>query len=334
VLVALRQRLWSGPRRSLRDAVAFQGRAFLRATVLVRVFYGIGAVWLVSSMARWPGVLEAEHIQARGPVGPLLELVGTSVGVPVVLGGYLVATLVAMLCPERRPARAAYALALLLAMGVTNGFGKIGHDMHAWFYMSAALALLPNGPWDDVRSVGRRHVFLTIVWAGQLFVLFTYTLTGLWKVHAAVDALFTPATSGFEPDGFSYILADRILKTDQQTVLGDFVLQHPWTGWALYVGTMYLESASILIAFRPRLHRAWGLGLIGFHIGTRLAMGFAFTAPVALLALFLVQSPAAPERVTLGEAVRDLPGVHVLVRRRRRGGAVVAAPDPVADPVA
>jgi hypothetical protein len=90
-------------------------------------------------------------------------------------------------------------------------------------------------------------------------------------------------------------------------------------GWVLFVGTMYLEASSLLIACRPRLHRLWGLALIGFHLGTQVAMGFTFRANVILLGLLLVCSPGAPERVSVRDAVLDLPGVRFLARRRGDG---------------
>ena len=49
-------------------------------------------------------------------------------------------------------------------------------------------------------------------------------------------------------------------------------------------------------AFIPRLHRALGLVLIGFHLGTGLLMDIYFTAHVLWLALFFVYSPFRMER--------------------------------------
>ena len=53
------------------------------------------------------------------------------------------------------------------------------------------------------------------------------------------------------------------------------------------MGTVYIETASFLVIFRPRVHRFCGFGLIAFHIGTQLMMGFTFTQNIAILVLFL-----------------------------------------------
>ena len=188
--------------------------------------------------------------------------------------------------PEWRIARLAYFVMLLQWMALINGFGKVNHDLHGWlFRVESGFVFLPDHGLASHPQRRRRHYFPTVFWAAQLFVLFFYTLTGLWKVVYAVEGLFGPEMSAFELDGFSYILADRISNTSQDTVVGSFVVRHSWLGWMLFNGTMYLEGASLLIAFRPRLHRIWGLGLILFHAGTQLAMGFTFLPTISLVVL-------------------------------------------------
>ncbi len=155
-------------------------------------------------------------------------------------------------------------------------------------------------------------------WSAQLVVLFFYSLTGMWKIYFSFKALFEGRIGGFSFGGFSYIVANRILQGNEDTVLGDFFVHHEIIGWALFIGTMYLEGASILIVFRPRLHRVWGVGLILFHFVMRLTMGFAFPENVALVGLLFVCSPFTPEKVSVKEAISDLPGLHFVVRRFAR----------------
>jgi hypothetical protein len=78
---------------------------------------------------------------------------------------------------------------------------------------------------------------------------------------------------------------------------------------------MYLETFSVIAAFRPRLHRLWGLGLIAFHFGTQLVMGFTFAPNIVLVGLLLVCSPFAPDRVKVKETVLDLPILYFISRR-------------------
>ena len=44
-----------------------------------------------------------------------------------------------------------------------------------------------------------------------------------------------------------------------------------WIGWVLFLAAIYLEAAALLVAFRPAIHRWWGIGLIMLHLGIGLA---------------------------------------------------------------
>jgi hypothetical protein len=219
-------------------------------------------------------------------------------------------------------------------MAFINGFDKTNHNLHAWLFVGAILILLPRGPWVGRNRKVDRQYFLAVFWSAQLVVLFFYSLTGMWKIFFAFKALFVGRTGGFSFGGFSYIVANKILRGNVDTVLGHFFVHHEIIGWALYIGTMYLEGASVLIAFRPRLHRVWGVGLILFHFATQLTMGFSFPENVALLGLLFVCSPFTPEKVSVKETVCDLPGLHFVMRRFqkvRRRASPSAEPSPDVD---
>ena len=249
--------------------------------------------------------------------------------VDIIFGVYLAAAICSMLIPQYRFARAVYALSLLEYMAFVNGFDKVNHDMHAWLFMSFILILLPRGPWGAPRRVSDRQYFLTVIWTGQLVVLFFYTLTGYWKIYFAIRAAAHGRISSFNLSGFSYIVSNRLLKSSTKTVLGGYFSRTELLGWALFCGTMYLEFFSVTVAFRPRLHRIWGASLIFFHMGTQLAMGFTFAGNIVLVGLFFVCSPLAPEGFDAKAAFFDLPGIHLVSRRisalRRTGMARTSA---------
>ena len=284
----------------------------------MRAFYAASLLWITRSMSGWPGLLQVDAADPQWPAR-WLDAVGLERGIPLILIGYVLAGIVVAILPQWRPARLAYFLLLLQYMALENGFGKINHGLHAWLFVSGLLVLLPSRRWPSRRSIAERHYFLSVFVACQLMVLFFYTLTGLWKVFYNVEALINPAhTSSLHFSGFSRILASRILETNQDTLLGEIVVRNEIVGWALFNATMYLEGASVLIAFRPRLHRPWGFGLILVHMGTQLTMGFTFPENILLVGLLLVCSPIAPDRMSINEAVLDLPGIHLLSRRWKR----------------
>ena len=148
------------------------------------------------------------------------------------------------------------------------------------------------------------------------------------RVGTGLTELADGAMNVFSFHGFSYIVADSLLRTNADTLLGHFFVDHPLAGWPLFIGTMYLEGASVFIAFRPRLHRFWGFGLIAFHVGTQLTMNITFPENTLLLAVLLVCSPFAPDHVAIIDTATDsvvafLPtpaGTHGAHWGAKRGG--------------
>ena len=308
--------LWSStPDRSLAESIALQKRSYARAILIVRMYYVVSAYWVLAAVSLWPQYQQSKATDPLWPAHWWFEHVSLRTGVNLIFCAYLVASLVVVLLPQRRLARAAYALALLEYLAFVNTPDKINGDLQMWLFVAIILVLLPRGPWTEPRRVADRQYFLTVIWTATLVVLFFYSLSGAWKVHDAVFALAHGRNSGLNPSGFSFIVGQRILETNQNTVLGLFFTRNELPGWALFVGTMYLESASVIIAFRPRLHRVWGVALILFHLGTQLVMGFTFPQNIVLVGLLLVCSPFAPDRIDFKAAFLDLPVVHFIARR-------------------
>jgi hypothetical protein len=305
---------WTSPRWTLADFLSFERRAYQRSTLLVRVFYAASLTWALQSAGSWARYADSEAASPLWPAAWWFDWVNVRTGVNIIFGAYLAASVLALLFPERRIARAAYALTLLQYLALVNGSFKINHGFHAWFFVSLVLVLLPNGRWRARDRIADRQYFLTIVWLSQFVLLFFYTLTGVWKVRHAIQQFVAGEVSAFHFQGFSLVLTKKMLDANAPTVLGDFLIRHQLLGWALFLSTMYIETFSVLIAFRPRLHRVWGGGLILFHIGTQLAMAISFQPNVLLLGTFIVCSPFAPDRVVARDVVLDLPLVRFCVR--------------------
>jgi hypothetical protein len=275
---------------------------------------------------RWLVYARMDHVKPLWPAGWWFNRFSVHDGMYILLTGYAVASVLVLVFPERRLARVGYAFMLLQYMAMVNSFDKINHSFHAWLFVSTIFILLPAGRWHERRSIAERHYFLTVFWCAQLVVLLTYTFTGAWKVYFAFHDLVAGHLNAFNISGFSYIVANRLSIIGGESVLGSFFVHNQFPGWALFLGTMYFETTSVIIAFRPRLHRAWGVVIVFFHLGTQLVLGFTFTNNVLLVILILVCSPLAADRVRLNEALLDVPGVHFIARRLRSGRAPVSAP--------
>jgi hypothetical protein len=301
------------------------------------VYYALGSYLVIEAISGWQGYLDVKAADPLWPASWWFDLVSIRSGVNLIFTAYLVAAIVATTLPQQRLARIFYALALSQYMAFVNGFDKINHGLHSWLFVSVILIFLPGAPWSKIRRAVDRQYFLAVFSLAQFVVLFFYTLTGGWKVYTATADLLAGRVGGFNRSGFSYIVANRLIQTNSQAVLGDFFVQHETVGCALFVGTMYLETFSVLIAFRPRLQRWWGVALILFHLGTQLAMGFTFPDNVILVALLLVCSPFSPERFAPRATLLDLPVLHALSRgfrmfRRRTAARGSPGPGLEADP--
>jgi hypothetical protein len=330
--------LWSSPYANPWRALSRQVKGYDRAQLIVRIFYGCGLFLAVDSMSDWPALLRADAMAAPWPSAwiPADAVPGV---VPWILGGYLGASALVAAVPTWRPARIVYFVLFMQYVSLISGFGGISHQNHTWLWISGLLIALPNRGWAKPTRLEDRHYFLGVVWVCQLVTMFFYMLTGFWKVVFGLHGVVTERASTFALDGFSVVVAQRDILFNDEPVLGRFFVDNPAIGWALFMGTIYIELAALNVAFRPRLHRAWGIMLVAFHIGTELAMGFTFPPNILVLALFFVCSPFAPDEVGARDAVLDLPGVHAArralrrARDRPRGGGIPepdgAAPEPV-----
>ena len=113
----------------------------------------------------------------------------------------------------------------------------------------------------------------------------------------------------FAPQALARHIAYRLLEGTAVAdyMLGPFIIRHPCVGWPFYLAAIYLETFSLLVAFRPTLHRAWGVALILFHLGIYLTLTIMFSWEILLVGLLLVCSPFAPAKAGWGELAAQLP---------------------------
>ena len=309
--------LWSSPYTHPGEVLSRQFKAYDRAQLVVRLFYGCGLFLAIDAMSDWPALLRADAIASPWPSAWIPSDAVPSV-IPWILGAYLGSSVLVAALPTWRAARVVYFLAFVQYVSLISGFGGISHQNHTWLWVSGLLIALPNRGWGKTTRYEDRHYFLSVIWVCQIVTLFFYMLTGFWKVVFGLHGVFAERASTFGLDGFSVMVAQRDNLFNDEPVLGHFFVSNPVVGWVLFVGTIYIELAALNVAFRPRLHRAWGILLIAFHIGTELAMGFTFPPNVLVAVALFLCSPFAPDRIGVRDAVFDLPGVYAARRFLRR----------------
>ncbi len=292
-----------------------QTKAFARARVLVWCYYACGLYFALALLPDWMGLVNRNAPATLWPVA-WLTLVPLRAGIKAILCLYLSTALAAAMWPEKRWARALAFLGLFEYIAFNNSYGKIGHALHAWMLTAALLIFLPDcNERAGAASRTVRQRFLLVFWACQAGLMLLYSMAGLGKVAGSVYQLCSGQTHAFAPGALAAIVAERLVETNSRSLLGPWLIEHPLAGWPMMLGDIYLQLFAFVAVFRPSLHRAWGLGLILFHMGSFLLLTINFPQNALLLALLLVNSPFRCENETWRHAFADLPLLGKLLPR-------------------
>jgi hypothetical protein len=292
---------------------------FDQAVLVVTCFYAMTAYFLYDSSRSLSALTDPiESLDLLWPVAWLRE-VGVAAGGQIIAQIGLAAGVLGILWWRFIVVRIFVSAALLLYAAYANSHGAINHGYHEWFWVSVCFWLLPAERREIVSAsrVGRMQ-FLTAFSLAPLLVLVFYTLSGLYKCYAALTAQLASGAGGFSPDAMAITVAWRALQTGADPMWGSFVIENPLLGWPFYLGLYFAELVSVLVFFRPSLHRIWGMILILFHIGTLLFMDIAFQQHVLINALLFVMSPFALGQHSWRTQIASVPILGRLMRLRSK----------------
>lgn len=314
------------PTGDARTACARQRRHFAGASLVVRVYYAATLYLVAVQLPQWRPWSTAPLLVPPWPVA-WIEVVGTGVGVNLVMGGTLLATLVGALAPESRPVRLAVALGLLELVALDYSFGRIGSGWTAWLWAAFLFTLLP----DTRGAAGRaaRQRYLSVFWAAQVMLFGSFALSGTWKLVFAAVQLGLGEVTAFAPSALARHVAQQLVYSGRDSLLGPTLIAHPLLGWLPFLAIVGLQLAALPAAFQPALHRLWAVALIAFHLATTLLLAMSFPRSILLLALLGAGSPFAPAAVRWADVARALPLVG---QRPPERGAAPRAPAPIRRP--
>lgn len=293
------------------------------AQLLVRLYYGLLLFVAVVSISGWA----TAPPRALDPLWPIFWTVWVDVSLAAHGIGlfFVFAAALAAYQPERRWVRTLAFMGVLESAALQQSVGEVGLGMHTWVLTAFLLLFLPDR-WNEAiaASPRARERFLLIFWGCQAVILFTYAVAGLGKLYG----IFLQAASGelasVFPSALSNHIAHRIFMLNERTPLGVWLIDRPWIGLLLFLAAMYLQFFSWWAAFRPRLYRLWGLGLVLFHAGNYLITNIRFSHQILLLLLFFTHHPFSGLRIGWADVLRDLPlGGKSLFRL---GSMAVSAP--------
>jgi hypothetical protein len=291
------------------NPLELQRRAFERAQLLVGMFYAANlffAGWRLAERARW------DNYESLDPLWPLFWAAGGKVSVVAanVLTLNVIAAALAAFFPTIRWVRWTAFGGALLAGAFENSFGRVGHGGHAWVWIALFFAFLPTGSaiqFADSRL--RRQQYLQTFWSTQFAVLFFYSMSGWLKLVTVPVQLLHGEVCSLAPEALARHVANRMLQTHSHAMFGNWAINYQWLSWPLFLGAVYLEAFSVLIAFRPALHRLWGSALVLLHVGIGLSMDIWFVPPMFLLTLIFLYSPFDFGQYDWRQRIAELPGI-------------------------
>jgi hypothetical protein len=282
------------------------------ATWSIRLYYFAFLYICVSTLPLWNEYRARPAIAPQWPVKWLPLVVGSgAASLPQALTGlemaFLLCSGLAAVAAGSRLARVLASLGLLEFMAVDNSYGQITHYWHAWFLSSLVLILLPRGWQNAEHDLDRLRQVLFVLWGAQAMVLLSYSMSGLWKLVFGLGQLSFGLANTFSPTALARHTIEQFLESGAMGVLGPWLIAHPWAGWPLFLGALYLELFAFYAAFRPSLLLPWGLGLIIFHTMVYLTMAINFSYAALLLVILVVSSPFRPLHVRWFAVAADLP---------------------------
>ncbi len=285
-----------------------QARRFDAAQTLVRALYAFFIYFAVTQLPELGGLMDRATYSPLWPVA-WLRWTDAGTGQRALLFFYVATNVLGAFVPEWRIARLLVFLGLLEYVGLKESYGKIGHSLHLPLLVAGVLVFLPGGWHRASETVSRRlrQSTLLVFWIAQAAVLMSYTMSGAAKLGGALWQAVHLQPNAFLPGAFGALIAKRLLDTHSASLLGGWIVRHPFLTWPLLPVTIYVEWFAFWVAFRPAVARAWAAVLIVFHVGTYVTMTIAFPQSCFLLAILFFASPFEPDNLRWQNVVLELP---------------------------
>ncbi|MEN9561390.1 MAG: hypothetical protein RIQ56_663 [Candidatus Parcubacteria bacterium] len=203
-------------------------------------------------------------------------------------------SLAAAVFPFSRTARIGMFVGILQYHAYAASFGGPNHQWDHWLWVSFILIFLPT--LNEAPELEVRRRFSLTFWCAQAWLLLTYSMAGIGKLIYIFVQISQGQVHGFSPDAGSLYAATQLNAMGITNFAGSIIIANPMLAWIPFLVMLELQTLSILIAFRPDLHRLWGAGLLLFHVSTLATMRAVFVGPSALIMLLLLASPFQSSR--------------------------------------
>lgn len=278
----------------------------------VRFFYFVLLYFGFIRITQWERYI---YSSLADPLWPVLWITPASItiGYSIILGLFMGGTLLAAIFPNQRICRILAFLGFFEYTAYVYSFGKIDHAWHIWILTAFIFIFLPSSKHESNNTSSFSKNFLLVFWFAQAFTLLTYSMAGLWKVAGIIEQFMNGEIHALLPQAMALHIADRLLSTNGTSLIGPWIIDNYWRGLLLLPGGIYIEFFSFYIAFKPKLHKIWGVLLILLHIGNYFILAIPFRDTILLLAILFLNTPFEKPHTPWQERIKDLPLIGFLL---------------------
>src|SRR6185503_914833 len=191
---------------------------------------------------------------------------------------FTLSALLACFLFNRRWVRVVAFIGALQFSALQNSFGTRDQHLDLWVWITLLFIWLPDVMRMKEVSDEAREKFLSVFWAAQALVLLIYSMSGMWKILAAIVQMSHGQVSIFSINATALYIATSLNRatTSDPSLLGPFLIAHPIITWLPLIGVLYVQCFAIWAAFKPELHRLWAFALIAFHLFNFLTLRVEF----------------------------------------------------------
>jgi len=184
---------------------------------------------------------------------------------------------------EQKKYRVINFISFFLLFSALNSYPKINHNLHTALIPLFFLCLIDFNPQKKIQN--------TVIYTSAIgSLLITYSLSGLWKILAALKHLIKGDKGSFDLNGMTRYIDYNFIYSEPN-LIAKWLIENELIGFLfLWVGIL-LEFFSIFILFFPKVHRIWGVGLILMHIGIANVLDVHFSYVCVSIVPLLLLSP-------------------------------------------
>ena len=288
-------------------------RSFIQAQVLVRCFYAAMLYISLTQLQRWQLFEQLVPLNTLWPVA-WVSLLPWQTALYLVLGLFVTGAATALIFTEQRWARILAFLGCLEFYALYYSFNDISHRDHLFVLVAFMLILLTKASHNQ--SEEGKRTYLLSFFGVQAIIFLTYMMTGLTKVIISARSFVGGGLTSFHPQTLVGYVANANLDGNN-TLLGPLLIQYPELGFLLLTTVVFVELFAFYIAFRPSLHRLYGVFMVGMHIGIATTVGLFFSTHLLTVALFLVASPFVPVNFKFWATLHDIPMIGPFITALR-----------------